>query len=60
MRSSMAVDGYYAGSLSGYMMEISPLTFPQFRIGIDHFFVASNVARYRALSRAWEFGNTLL
>ena len=25
--------------------ENSPLTFPQFLIGIDHFFVVSNVAR---------------
>ena len=35
----------YSGIRSGYIIAISPLTFPQFRIGIVHFFVASKVAR---------------
>lgn len=35
----------YSGIRSGYMILSSPYTFPQFRIGIVHFFVASKVAR---------------
>jgi len=42
------------------MMLSSPQTCPQFRIGIDHFFVASNVDRYNAFKRAVSLGNTLL
>lgn len=41
-------------------MTSSPLTFPQLRIGIDHFLVASNVAKYNAFSKACGLGNTLL
>lgn len=33
----------YSGSLPSYMMLSSPYTCPQFLIGMDHFFVASNV-----------------
>lgn len=37
-----------------------PYTWPQFRLGIVHFFVASNVDKYRAFKRAVSLGNTLL
>lgn len=42
----------YSGSRPSYMIDISPYTFPQFRIGRFHFFVASNVARYSAFKSA--------
>ena len=49
----------YSGILSGYMITSSARTFPQFLIGIVHFFDISYVDRYRAFKRAWELGNTL-
>lgn len=49
----------YSGILSGYMITNSTLTFLQFLMGIVHFFVTSNVERYKAFKRAWELGNTL-
>ena len=51
---------FQSGSLSGYMIFSSPRTLFQFLIGIVHFLVASNVARYRPFRSAWELGNTLL
>ena len=48
----------YSGSRPSYMMLSSLQTCPQFRIGIDHFFVASNVDRYNAFKRgriAWKY-----
>ena len=42
----------YSGIRSGYIIDISPYTLPQFRIGIVHFFVASKVARYKAFRSA--------
>ena len=53
-------DFCYSGILPGYMIANSALTFPQFLIGIVHFFATSNVERYKAFKRAWELGNTLL
>lgn len=50
----------YIGSRPSYMRLSSPYTWPQFRIGIVHFFVASNVDKYRAFKRAVSLGNTLL
>jgi hypothetical protein len=41
------------------MIDNSPHTFPQFRIGIVHFFVASKVDKYKAFSSAVSLGNTL-
>lgn len=45
---------------SGYIISNSPCTFPQFRIGIAHFLVASNMDRYSAFKRACGLGKTLL
>ena len=42
----------YSGSRPSYMIDISPYTLPQFRIGRFHLFVASNVARYSAFKSA--------
>ena len=42
------------------MIDSSPYTFPQFLNGLLHFFVASYVAKYSALSSAVSLGNTLL
>ena len=39
------------------MTAISPYTLPQLRTGMARFLVASNVARYNALIRAWSLGN---
>lgn len=50
----------YSGNLPSYMMLSSPHTCPQFLIGMDHFFVASNVDRYNAFKSAVSLGNTLL
>ena len=50
----------YIGSRPSYMRLSSPYTWPQFRIGIVHFFVASNVDKYSAFKRAVSLGNTLL
>ena len=48
-----------SGSRPSYMMASSPYTWPQFRIGMLHFLVASNVARYRAFRSALSLGKTL-
>lgn len=50
----------YSGILPGYMITSSARTFPQFLIGIVHFFAISYVDRYRDFNSAWELGNTLL
>ena len=50
----------YIGSRPSYMRLSFPYTWPQFRLGIVHFFVASNVDKYRAFKRAVSLGNTLL
>ena len=39
------------------MIDSSPYTFPQFLNGLLHFFVASYVAKYSALSSAVSLGN---
>ena len=52
-------EGFDGCNLSGYIMVSSPLTLPQLQIGIVHFLVASNVARYNAFSRAYWLGKTL-
>ena len=49
----------YGINRSGYIMDNSPRTLPQFLIVIVHFLVASNVARYNAFSSACALGKTL-
>gem|GEM_PF-1557525 len=51
---------FYSGKRPSYMMHNSPYTRPQFRTGMDHFLVASKVARYKAFNKAVSLGNTLL
>ena len=51
---------FYSGILSGHIIVGSPRTFPQFLIGIVHFFVALKVAKYNAFNNACKLVNTLL
>lgn len=51
---------FYSGSRPSYMILNSPYTCAQFRIVTVHFFVTSNVAKYKALRRAVSLGKTLL
>ena len=47
----MTAGFFYSGILSGYMITNSALTFPQFLMGIVHFFAISNVDKYKAFKR---------
>ena len=49
----------HSGRRPSYMIDSSPYTLPQLRIGIVHFFVASKVERYNAFRRAVSLGKTL-
>lgn len=50
----------HSGSRPSYMILNSPYTCAQFRIVAVHFFIASNLAKYKALRRAVSLGKTLL
>ena len=56
--TNLAFSGH-SGRRPSYMIDSSPYTLPQLRIGIVHFFVASNVERYNAFISAVSLGNTL-
>lgn len=51
---------FYSGRRPSYMILNSPYTCTQFLIVTVYFFIASNVAKYKALRMAVSLGKTLL